>query len=74
MEKTRQEHLAWAKQRALDDLERGDLKNAYTSMVSDLEKHPETAGHSGILLGTMMLMGGHLKTPDEMRTFIEGFN
>ena len=43
-------------------------------MGSDLSKHPETANHSGIQLGMMMLMGGHLKTSEQMRTFINGFN
>ena len=42
-------------------------------MGSDLGKHPETANHSAIQLGMMMLMAGHLTTPAEMRKFIEGF-
>lgn len=71
---TRQEHLQWCKDRALEYCDRGDTKNAFASMVSDLGKHPETAGHAGIMLGTMQLMGGMLSTPVEMRKFIEGFN
>ncbi len=39
--RSRDEHLAWAKQRALKYLDSGDLANAYTSMASDLRKHPE---------------------------------
>jgi hypothetical protein len=73
MERTRDEHLAWCKQRALELLEAGDLNQAFASMGSDLRKHPETAGHSGIQLGTMLLVGGHLKTAKQMRDFIEGF-
>jgi hypothetical protein len=43
-------------------------------MASDLAKHPETEKHAAMGLGMMMLMGGHLATPDKMRKFIEGFN
>lgn len=71
---TREEHLKWCKTRALEYVDRGDLNNAYASMASDLNKHPETEGHPAIQLGMMMLMGGHLSRPDEMRRFIEGFN
>ncbi len=70
----RQEHIAWCKQRALQYVEMGDVNQAFASMGSDLGKHPETANHSAIQLGIMMLMGGHLSTPDKMREFINGFN
>jgi hypothetical protein len=69
----RAEHLEWAKQRALAYVERGDLQNAFTSLASDLRKHPELADHPGIELGMMQLMGG-LSTPADMRRYIEGFN
>lgn len=36
---TRADHLAWAKQRALEYVERGDLPNAISSMISDLLAH-----------------------------------
>ena len=71
---TRQEHLDWCKERALEYVDMGDLQNAYASMASDLSKHPETEKHAAISLGLMMMMGGHLSTADKMRTFIEGFN
>ena len=71
---TRQEHLAWCKQRALEYVDMGDAHGAWASMVSDLGKHDETAGHAGIGLGMMQLMGGMLSTPEQMRKFIEGFN
>lgn len=72
--KTRAEHIAWCKQRALEYVDAGDLSQAFTSMTSDLGKHPETAGHSAINLGMGLMMGGHLSTESEMREFIEGFN
>lgn len=71
---TRQEHVKWAKDRALQYVDSGDLTNAYASMVSDLGKHPETEGHPAITLGMMLMMDGSLSTKHEMRKFIEGFN
>jgi hypothetical protein len=50
------------------------VQQAYASMASDLRKHPDTANHGAIKLGMMMLIGGHLRSPMEMRKFIEGFN
>lgn len=69
---TRAEHLAWSKQRALEYVDAGDLTNAFRSLASDLNKHPDTAGHGAIELGMMQLMAGYLTTPREMREFIEG--
>ena len=71
---TRSEHLARCKQRALRYVDEGDVTEAFNSMGSDLQKHPETANHSGVMIGIMMLMACELKKPDEMRRFIEGFN
>lgn len=71
---SRAEHLAWCKTRALAILDAGDVQQAFTSMASDLDKHSETRKHCGIELGMMLLMGGKLETPVEMRRFIEGFN
>lgn len=71
---TRQEHLGWCKKRAIEYLDDGDVNNAWTSMASDLGKHPETAGHSAIGLGMQMLMGGYLSSDAKMRKFILGFN
>ena len=71
---TREEHLTWCKERALEYVDSGDLQSAYASMASDLNKHPETEGHRAIQLGMGMLMGGMLCTSEQMRNFIEGFN
>lgn len=68
------QHLDWCKERALEELDYGGPANALASITSDLDKHPETAGHPGIALGMMQMMAGFLTTPDEMRKFIEGFN
>lgn len=70
---TRAEHLAWCKQRALEYADRGELTNAISSMTSDLAKHPDTAGHSGIELMHMEAMAGFLRTRADARRCIEGF-
>ena len=41
-EATRAEHLEWAKKRALEYCDRGQLQRALDSLISDLSKHPET--------------------------------
>jgi hypothetical protein len=72
----RAEHMAWCKQRALDELERGSKAGALASMISDLGKHPETESSvkMGGMLMTMQLLDGQLDTPEQLRKFIEGFN
>lgn len=71
---TRADHLAWCKTRALEYVEAGDTPNAYASLASDLNKHPDTEGHAGIELGMMLLLSGRLSSDREMREFIEGLN
>ncbi len=70
----RGEHLEWSKERALAYIDKGDLKQAYASIVSDLSKHKDTEGHIAIELGMMLMVAGNLDTTEEMRNFIEGFN
>ena len=71
---TRQEHLEWAKQRALDELTISNSAKAYTSFISDMVKHPELKDHSAIALGMLQLTAGFLDEPSKMKSFIEGFN
>jgi hypothetical protein len=70
---TRTEHLAWAKERALKELDAGRPVAAITSLLSDLRKHPETREHSGIELTGMLALGGFLTDSSEVRRWIEGF-
>ena len=74
MEQTREEHLEWCKTRAIEYVDAGDVASAFASMSSDLGKHKETAGHVGIELGMMEMMVGTMKTPEQMRRWITGFN
>lgn len=74
MPKTREEHLAWCKQRAIDCLP--DTNEAIASMASDLGKNPETFRDHQSTIGLMISLraGGHLSTPAKAKEFIEGFN
>ena len=71
---TRQEHMEWCKKRALEYINHGDNQSAITSMLSDLQKHPETEKHAGISLGMMLMMAGQLSTDKQVEDFINGFN
>lgn len=70
---TRQEHLEWCKKRAHAYLDRGDVKNAIASMMSDLNKHPETEVKNPIL----NMLGITAAASDDTREaarYIDGFN
>ncbi len=73
--KTRAEHIAWVKQRALLELVLGGpmaVPKAIASFLSDLRKHPDTARHDAIELGARLALFGQLSTADEVRHFIDG--
>jgi hypothetical protein len=72
---TREEHLEWAKKRALEYLDVGDSRQAFTSMMSDLRKHPELENHVGGQIGVgFMMLSGWIDNPVEVRRWIVGFN
>ena len=70
----RSQHLEWCKKRALAYVDQGYLQQALESMLSDLAKHPKTAGHPGIALAVGRMALGDLTTSGQVREFIEGFN
>ena len=72
--KTRSEHLEWCKQRAIEYLKDGNISEAFASFQSDMTKHPETENHLALEMGTMLLLGGHLSTIQQMKNWIVGFN
>lgn len=75
MRMTRQEHLDWSKRRALAYLDQNDPRQAFTSMLSDLTKHPELKDHIGGKIGVQfMLVPGWIDNPVEVRRWIVGFN
>jgi hypothetical protein len=63
-------HLEWAKQRALEYLP-ASPGDAMASFVSDLGKHPDTAGHAAITLLGMHAASGLLDATSA-RDLIEG--
>ena len=70
---TRDEHLAWCRERALEYLDTGDLTRAFTSMVSDVTKHGDcrvVLDHSVLGRGAFLAMGGD---EDGLRDWIENF-
>lgn len=69
---TREEHLDWCKQRANEYLDKGDVKNAIASMMSDLNKHPDTKS-ANQSLGMLGIMYAVQNDADGARRFIEGF-
>jgi hypothetical protein len=70
---TRDEHLAWAKERTLEYVEAGELANAVASMGSDLRKHPD---FQKPVYSTLMLLGLYEieRGRDAVRRWVEGFN
>lgn len=72
--KTREEHLAWCKQRALEYIDKGDINEGIASMMSDMNKHDETRSPALQQLAAMMLLTGQLNSVHEARKFINGYN
>ena len=71
---TRSEHVEWAKGRALEYLDTGDLQNAFASMASDMGKHPETSAIAKSPLMTIGMQSVMSGDAGAVRRFIEGFN
>lgn len=68
----RAEHLARCKQRALEYLDAGNLPDAVASMLSDMEKHPDTGVHPALgMLGMRYITDGDAAA---VRRWITGFN
>ena len=72
----RAEHLAWAKERALEYADQHDTASAMSSLIQDLGQRPDTADSIGIVTDLMMplAMMGDFERPGELRKFIEGFS
>jgi len=69
----RAEHLAWAKKRAHEELDRGSTEAAIASMISDLRKHESWSDEQ--FLNTMFMAAiFDVPHPDRIRRWIDGFN
>ncbi len=70
----RQEHMDWAKQRAMEYLDKSseyyNINDAIASMIKDLGKHEETKGSLEIVAMLMLTVTDHHSAV----RFIEGFN
>ena len=74
---TREEHMQWCKDRAMEYVERGDLVNAVASMMSDLSKHDETrdSGTGAMrMLGLMAATQAQNSDRAAVERYIKGFN
>lgn len=73
---TREEHLDWCKKRAMEYVNKGELLEGVTSMMSDLTKHPDTASRSGPLavLGVFALQQAQSGDRAGVVRYITGFN
>jgi hypothetical protein len=70
--RTRDEHVEWCKQQARPYLDRGDIENGISSMMSDMMKHDETRGTAVrmAILALHYITKGDIR---EARHFVEGF-
>jgi hypothetical protein len=70
----RAEHLDWAKQRALEYLDRGERNNAIASMASDLGKHSQLKFAAARFADySLPLASGDFAGKLTLRKFIEEF-
>jgi len=72
---TREEHLKWCKQRAIEEMDYSGLPSqAIISMMSDFRKHPEFNSDSLQQLCLFQLISKPNMTRQEAINFINGFN
>jgi hypothetical protein len=78
---TRQEHIKWCKERAIAEYDfyaktepKSALRNGMASMMSDINKHPETKSDTLQSLCMMQLMTKPNMSRLEFVNFINGFN
>lgn len=72
---SREEHLQWAKDRALAYVDRGDLVNAWASFSSDMGKHEGTRDAPiGVVMVADVLPAIQRNDARRVRRAIEGFN
>jgi hypothetical protein len=69
---TREQHIAWAKERALEHVDRGDLADAVAALIIDLGKHEETRDiEIGVLRDALTV--GQSSDAARVRRWIEEF-
>ncbi|HWY33598.1 MAG TPA: hypothetical protein VNX68_03060 [Nitrosopumilaceae archaeon] len=78
---TREDHIKWCKERAIQEYDYyaktepfAALRNGIVSIMSDINKHPETKSDVLQMLCTMQLLTKPHMTRQEFINFIKGFN
>jgi hypothetical protein len=61
-DRTREQHLQWCKEIALQYATVGDNVQAVMSMANNMRKHEETKDHSAIELMMMLFFSGNLSS------------
>jgi hypothetical protein len=73
MTETYAEHLAWAKARALEYMDLGELEMAVSSMTNDMTKHMDSdQAVAQAMAGTRLLLAESL-SEKAIRAWIEAF-
>lgn len=70
---TAKEHLDWCVGRAMEYANTGDMKNAWASFMSDVDKHPGTEHIRYHELAAMAMVSGIYNNPKDFRDFISGW-
>lgn len=74
MSMSRDDHLAWAKTRALEYVDRYELMNAVNSMLSDLNAHDGFDKVTSAFLATLGMMDVINGDREAVRRWVEGFH
>ena len=69
--KSRRQHLAWCRGRALKYLDGGDVASAILTMNQDLTRHPQTKPSPARVSQALKIVRDD--NADEARVWIEGF-
>lgn len=72
-QRTRQEQVRWAKDRALALLDSGQREEALTSLAGDFLDNPDTEGLVNEMTGMLFMIESMFGNDDSTRRFIAGF-
>lgn len=68
-----EKYLDQCKSLAIARLADTDPIEVYASFIESLDACPETRGHRGITAGAFLVVVGNFRTPEKIRTLIQGF-
>lgn len=67
---TREAHMTWCKERAMEYAVRGDKSGCTMSFLSDIGKHPDTADLGSVVAMTILVAGD---SPNALIHWVEGW-